>query len=152
MRHWKCVVLDKLKWETTELIPLEFFHSALGMLSNAKSILVFIFFNVLQISSTSLNPGDEMCICCGDGSQFWQAGQFPAVGLSTVTQGQIWEMPLPIRYHYAMLREMTEDTLKLQKEKKGLLFLSLSISAAFEVIRHFFLLCQYRSLGIWEFI
>lgn len=49
----------------------------------------FIFFNVLQISSTFLNPGDEMCICCGDGSQFWQAGQFPAVGLSTVTQGQI---------------------------------------------------------------
>lgn len=35
-----------------------------------------------------------------------------------------------------MLREMIEDTLKLQKEKKGLLFLSLSISAAFEVIRH----------------
>lgn len=75
------------------MIPLEFFHSALGMLSNAKSILVFffifIFFNVLQISSTFLNPGDEMCICCGDGSQFWQAGQFPAVGLSTVTRGQI---------------------------------------------------------------
>lgn len=72
------------------MIPLEFFHSALVMLSNAKSILVLLFFfNVLQISSTFLNPGDEMCICCGDGSQFWQAGQFPAVGLSTVTQGQI---------------------------------------------------------------
>lgn len=47
-------------------------------------IFIFYFiFNVLQISSTFLNPGDEMCICCGDGSQFWQAGQFPAVGLST---------------------------------------------------------------------
>lgn len=44
-------------------------------------------------------------------------------------------MPLPIRYHYAMLREMIEDTLKLEKEKKGLLF-SLSISAAFDLIRH----------------
>lgn len=50
------------------MIPLEFFHSTLVMLSNAKSILVLFFFNVLQISSTFLNPGDEMCICCGDGS------------------------------------------------------------------------------------
>lgn len=40
-----------------------------------KYSCIFLFLNVMQISSTSLNCGDEMCICCGDGSEFRQAGR-----------------------------------------------------------------------------